>query len=273
MIPIIAALVGWVTNYLAVQMIFYPINYIGLPLWVKDGVPLGLFGWRGIVPSKARKMSEAMVDMVTTQLLSVEEVFGRLEPKKVAGLLNPMVESMAKDRGVHPFVTRRFSFVYSKVLSGFVGDMQRNIVQLCDIRKCVVEQMMEDRALLGKLFQKCGEMEVRERWILAKRGAFRARNGLTLIIYIILHPKQLKFLTNSGLWFGFLLGLIQMVVALFVENPWTLSIGGGIVGLKDGGAADSPHRSNTTQIARRSYENATWIRTPLLPSSEITAGT
>jgi hypothetical protein len=38
-------------------------------------------------------------------------------------------------------------------------------------------------------------------------------------------------LTNSGLWFGFLLGLIQMAVALLWENPWSLSIGGGIVGL------------------------------------------
>ena len=148
------------TNYLAVQMIFYPINYIGVPLWVKDGVPLGMFGWRGIVPSKARKMSEAMVDMVTTQLLSVEEVFGRLEPRKVARLLEPMVTTMAKDRGVHPAVTRRFSFAYKGVLAAFVADMQRNIASLCDIRKCVVEQMLEDRALLGQLFQKCGEMEV-----------------------------------------------------------------------------------------------------------------
>ena len=39
------------------------------------------------------------------------------------------------------------------------------------------------------------------------------------------------FPTNSGLWFGFLLGLIQMGVALFWDNPWSLSIGGGIVGL------------------------------------------
>lgn len=38
-------------------------------------------------------------------------------------------------------------------------------------------------------------------------------------------------MTNSGLWFGFLLGLIQMGVALFWDNPWSLSIGGGIVGL------------------------------------------
>jgi uncharacterized membrane protein YheB (UPF0754 family) len=60
--------------------------------------------------------------------------------------------------------------------------------------------MMQDKTLLGELFRKCGQ-------------------------------KELDFLTNSGLWFGFLLGIIQMVVALFWENPWALSIGGTIVGL------------------------------------------
>lgn len=38
-------------------------------------------------------------------------------------------------------------------------------------------------------------------------------------------------MTDSGLWFGFLLGLIQLLVAIYWDNPWTLSVGGLIVGL------------------------------------------
>ena len=52
LIPFVAALVGWFTNWLAVQMIFYPITYKGVPLYRKDEVPLGMFGWQGIVPCK-----------------------------------------------------------------------------------------------------------------------------------------------------------------------------------------------------------------------------
>ena len=77
--------------------------------------------------------------------------------------------------------------------------MQDNIGSLLNIKNCVIDQMMQDRSLLGELFKKCGQ-------------------------------KELDFLTNSGLWFGFLLGIIQMIVALFWENPWALSIGGAIVG-------------------------------------------
>ena len=92
-----------------------------------------------------------------------------------------------------------YSKLYLKSLSLIVKDMQANVNSVIDIRKCVVDQMVADRAKLGQLFMKCGKME-------------------------------LQFLTNSGLWFGFILGLIQMLVALFVSNPWSLSIGGLIVG-------------------------------------------
>ena len=96
-IPVIAALVGWFTNYLAVQMIFYPVQYRGLPIWIKPEVPLGFIGWQGIVPCKTKTMSIAIVDMVTTQLLTVKEAFGRLDPKKTAELLSPRVGTLGTE--------------------------------------------------------------------------------------------------------------------------------------------------------------------------------
>lgn len=62
-IPLIAAVVGWVTNWMAVQMIFYPIEFRGIPIWRRAEVPFGLLGWQGIVPCKTRPMTEVMVHM------------------------------------------------------------------------------------------------------------------------------------------------------------------------------------------------------------------
>jgi hypothetical protein len=50
-IPCIAAIVGWFTNWLAVQMIFYPIQFRGIPLYIREEIPLGFLGWQGIVVS------------------------------------------------------------------------------------------------------------------------------------------------------------------------------------------------------------------------------
>ena len=63
-----------------------------------------------------------------------------------------------------------------------------------------MKEMCEDKRVLVELFQKCGR-------------------------------EELAFLTNSGLFFGFLLGCVQAAAWLFYDNPWTLTFGGALVGL------------------------------------------
>jgi uncharacterized membrane protein YheB (UPF0754 family) len=155
---------------------------------------------------------------VSTQLLSVKDAFARLDPHHMARLLAPEVPKLTLEiihevvpswitslpgalfsglDSVSQGILRHFNVCF---LTGLTKALQANIDKVFDLRNCVVEQMMIDRGKLGELFRKCGQQE-------------------------------LDFLTNSGLWFGFLLGLVQMVVALFYDNPWSLSIGGCIVGL------------------------------------------
>ncbi|KAL3922756.1 MAG: hypothetical protein SGILL_002033 [Bacillariaceae sp.] len=223
LIPVIAAFVGWFTNYLAVQMIFYPIQFRGIPLYRRPEVPLGLLGWQGIVPCKTKTMSEALVTMVTSELLTVQDAFAKLNPWRLAMLLSPEVPELGSkvitnvlaEKGAlktissFPFnlwtgathhLKALFHIVDVPVLTVIMRDLIRNCQNIFSLENCVVNQMLMDRAKLGELFRKVGQ-------------------------------KELDFLTNSGLWFGFLLGLIQMAVALVWENPWALSIGGMIVGL------------------------------------------
>ena len=104
LIPLVAAFVGWFTNWLAVKMIFYPINFLGIPLfqYVEGSVygfdilqPLGILGWQGIVPAKAAQMSLTMVTMVTEKLVNVQAVFMLLDPTAVSSLLLTEVPNMA----------------------------------------------------------------------------------------------------------------------------------------------------------------------------------
>jgi len=48
MIPLVAALVGWFTNWLAVEMIFFPLSWWGIPILRWPGNPFGLLGWQVI---------------------------------------------------------------------------------------------------------------------------------------------------------------------------------------------------------------------------------
>ena len=60
-IPRTSALVGWLTNVVAIKMTFYPIHFIGIKP----------FGWQGIIPSKAAKMSSISVDLWTSKLINL----------------------------------------------------------------------------------------------------------------------------------------------------------------------------------------------------------
>jgi len=226
-IPVVAASVGWFTNWLAVQMIFYPIGFWGLPLlqYVEGQVygfdilqPLGFFGWQGIVPAKAAMMSMTMVTMVTEKLVNVQEVFRLLDPAAVSSLLLTQVPAMASSIASEmipdwvrnlaesavpalPSATlNEMSSVISSYLAGFVMLLQQQVDAVIDLKELVVTAMCTDRVVMVDLFRQCG-------------------------------AKELAFLVDSGLFFGFLLGLIQMVVWAFYDNPWSITAGGAIVGL------------------------------------------
>lgn len=218
LIPLVAGFVGWLTNYLAVQMIFYPIRWRGIPFYKVEGEPLGLLGWQGIIPAKTLKMSEAMVNTTINELLTMEEIIQRLDPDEVADVLlpysgqmvQPYVDELLADKPqalvefATNYATDTDRFVQQQVARKFLRDLtcdvQKNIGSICNLRNCVVNMMMSDRSLLGKLFQISGK-------------------------------DELLFLVDSGLLFGFILGILQLFVSLYWDNPWTLSVGGLIVGL------------------------------------------
>lgn len=163
LIPLIAAFVGWFTNYLAVQMIFYPIQWRGLPLYRVENQPLGFIGWQGIVPAKTKKMSLAMVNATLTQLLSMEEVVQRLDPSVVASILLPQAPAI-----IQPVVDEQTALMPTplriavdkwmyynqdywqqdlarRFLVKLTVQFQERINALLNLRNCVVEQMMADR--------------------------------------------------------------------------------------------------------------------------------
>src|SRR5438270_648952 len=84
--PLVAALVGYVTKLLAVEMIFRPIEFRGIKPW---------FGWQGMVPRRAAKMAGIAVDSVMAGLLKPEELFERLDPDELYNQVEvPLSESI-----------------------------------------------------------------------------------------------------------------------------------------------------------------------------------
>ena len=206
-IPIIAALVGWLTNKLAVWMTFYPIEYMGKRP----------FGWQGIIPSKAHKMSTKAVHLVTSKLISVEEQFEKLNAEEITEEMRPQLNALSRNvidtvlREELPLVSRLLpkaekeklyaetAAQFPTVISRVMLDVKQNLSELLDINRMMIEGLTENPEMLNKIFLKCGE-------------------------------KEFKFIEKSGFVFGFLFGLVQMLIWNYYQHWWLLPAGGLVVG-------------------------------------------
>ncbi|OHY80709.1 DUF445 domain-containing protein [Marinobacter sp. AC-23] len=207
-IPVIAALIGWITNWLAIKMTFLPLEFVGIP---------PLLGWQGIIPSKARKMAAISVDATISKIGTVREIFEQIDPKLLATHIvysvEPRIEEYVDEMMLREYPTfwenlpaSARKMVYDRVrkstpqlVDNLVDDISNNIEDLLDIKAMVIDRLSVDKQLLNRIFLECGEAEFR-------------------------------FIVNSGLYFGFLFGLIQMTVWYFYQSWWVLPFFGLLVG-------------------------------------------
>ena len=144
-IPIVAGLVGYITNYIGIKMLFYPINWRGIPLVVWPEQPFGLFGWQGIVPAKRFKMAKSMIDVTIAEFLDVSEFFNQLDPGKLAEIMTPTVNGAILG-GWIPFPVMR------KFLTGAVASMMKDIEKYIDIAPLAISGLTQDPRVLGSFF-------------------------------------------------------------------------------------------------------------------------
>jgi len=212
--PFIAAGIGYGTKIVAIRMMFEPIDYVGLQAKLFG---YRIFGWQGIVPRKAAVMAAIACDTMTTKLLRPEDVFGRLDPDRVAREIEkPLLEAVDQ-------ITRHVAAVYSPGLweaaperlkqliidrikdeaPGMVRqimvDIKRNIRTVFDLKDMVVSNLLRDKLLLNRIFLEAG------------RGEF-------------------QFIRNSGLYFGFAIGLVQALTWALTHNIWVMPLFGLFTG-------------------------------------------
>ncbi|MBK04875.1 MAG: DUF445 domain-containing protein [Deltaproteobacteria bacterium] len=207
-IPVSAGVIGYVTNVLAIKMMFYPIEFTGKKPY---------FGWQGIIPSKATKIAGDAVDIVLARLISVTELYTRLDPEEVSKELTPVLNELTEEI-VEKVVSEAYPKVWETmpkslkkktfnkiqkeiphIIEQIVEDVELHIEEICDVKAIVIDAFVKDKKLLNELFLRCGS-------------------------------EEFKFIGQSGLYFGFLFGVPQMIVWYFVQPWWLLPAAGLLVG-------------------------------------------
>ena len=207
-IPFISGLIGYITKVVAIEMMFSPLEFVGIKPF---------FGWQGIVPRKAVKMATISVELMTTRLITAEEIFARLDPKRIAKEIEaPMtaaVEDIVYDvaqtykpglwEAMPDFarlkIVKKVQAEAPAVVEAVMAEVQKDVGKYFDIKHMVISNLLKDKRMLNDIFKKVGRQEF-------------------------------KFFSNAGFYFGFGIGLIQMVCWLIWHQGWMLPAFGGFVG-------------------------------------------
>ena len=207
-IPFIAGVVGWFTNVVAVKMMFYPLSFVGIP---------PIFGWQGVVPANARELASKSTDIITTKLINLRMVFEQFDAEGFSGNLDTALDELTDEiiaetaekyapdqwkqmpdpvkAQIRTMLRSEIKAVSVKILA----DMGDCIEDLIDLKEIVIESVHRDRALIGEMFQTTGS-------------------------------EEFKFIKISGLYFGFLFGVVQLFVWLVYPAWWVLPFFGFFVG-------------------------------------------
>lgn len=231
-VPFFTGIIGYVTNWSGVLMLFQPVHYWGfrvpglkllaplLPRRVAQ-VPIGLdrgrFGWQGIVPARAAKMGSISTDKAIAKLGSPAEFYQQFEPEKMAEFIvengeedmHDLVERIMEREHpqlwadlppqVREAVHARVQNQLPGIVRGVVDAIGEKIDHLIDIKLMVIRQFESDPAIANRAFLEVGR-------------------------------RELRLMVNFGFIFGFLLGIPVAAITHFVHEWWLLPILGVIVG-------------------------------------------
>lgn len=206
--PFVAAAIGYVTKIVAIKMMFEPIEFVGIK---------PLLGWQGIVPRKAAVMAAIACDTMTTKLIKPEDVFSKLDPDRIAKEIEKPLFAAVEDitreiasqyspglwevapEAVKRMIVQRIRDEAPNLIRQIMIDIQSDIGSVFDLKDMVITNLLRDKRLLNRIFLEAGS-------------------------------EEFRFIRNSGIWFGFVIGVVQAVTWALTQNPWVMPLFGLFTG-------------------------------------------
>ncbi|MEX2475577.1 hypothetical protein [Marinobacter sp.] len=202
-----AAVVGWFTNWLAIQMSFYPVRFVGV----------GFLGWQGVIPRKAEKMAHICIDRTLQQFGDLNAVYQQLEPhrivEQVVAQVGPRLDEYIDEvmYDIQPVLwdnlplflrNRIYQWAREQLparIESLVEDFGDDLNELVDLKVLLSRELQHHPDLMNRIFQQAGSVELRS-------------------------------VVNRGAIIGGLLGALLAPFWVAYPEPWLLPLGGFAVG-------------------------------------------
>ena len=190
LLPILAALIGWITNYLAIKMLFHPHQ------------PKKILGltFQGVFPKRQAQIAEKLGDLVANELFSMKDVAQKIQD------LSTQPEAL-EEVGKRIELTIRGKLISAfPMLSMFLSDEM--IEKVTNLFKGELEDFL--RVSAQGLAVKMEESVDIQALVREKVQAFSSNKIEELLIGFM--EQEFRFIEKIGAVLGFLIGCVQVLL-------------------------------------------------------------
>ncbi|CAH2212345.1 DUF445 domain-containing protein [Tepidibacter aestuarii] len=187
----IGAVIGWVTNILAIKLIFRPIKPVNIPI-----INLKI---EGLIPKRRKEIAKSIGDVVEQELISVEDIITNMIKEEDKENLIKAVKLKADEiieQKLPPFIPVTFKGMIKEYLDKII---QEEIGQVIGDLSGYLIHKSAKRIKIGKMVED-------------KINEFDLEKLEEIIISIA--KKELKHIEVLGLILGFFIGILQGIIVI-----------------------------------------------------------
>jgi uncharacterized membrane protein YheB (UPF0754 family) len=189
-IPAVGGLIGYITNRLAVKMIFRPVK------------PVNVLGFKiqGLMAKRQQDMARSIGDVVGDHLVSTRDIADGLKDFDMEGMLTEMITV-----GLEPKIAELRNL---PLIGGFLTDDR-----IDDLRKSIVDSLLERKGDILDKVEDALEQGLDVRSVVTEKvAAFPVEKLETLVLQVA--AKELRAIEILGGVLGIIIGLGQVALLM-----------------------------------------------------------
>ena len=191
----ISATIGWITNWVAIKMLFRPHKEINF----------GLFKIQGLIPKRRAEIGSGIANIIQNELISVKDVISNIDREEFSKRLNKLIDEVL-NKNLKKKVKEKFPF-----LQVFFTDKVAK-----DIGNAIKSIIMENQEKIFEIFSNYAEENIDFEVIISDKISNFSLDKLEEII-TFLAKKELKHIEVIGAILGMLIGAVQYLITLIIK--------------------------------------------------------
>ena len=192
---LISGAIGWITNWVAIKMLFRPHREINF----------GLFKIQGLIPKRRAEIGSGIANIIQNELISVKDVISNIDREEFSKRLNALIDEVL-DKNLKKKVKEKFPF-----LQMFFTDKIAK-----DIGNTIKDIIMGNQEKIFEIFSNYAEENIDFEVIISDKISNFSLDKLEEII-TFLAKKELKHIEVIGAILGMLIGAVQYLITLIIK--------------------------------------------------------